>query len=124
MAVWLGLIGSHCGKTTPCKVSGRGLWGRRSLAARLAAAPPESPQRLQTTPELELLVYAKRIKRKRSELVEAYDLGGLENDRIIKVAQKEKAADQRLAEATEMSKPASRLSQQATPAPRKARNTR
>jgi hypothetical protein len=58
-------------------------------------------------PELDFLVFGKRIKRKRSELIEAYDLDGLDDDRIIKVAQKEKAADQRLAEAIEMSKPAS-----------------
>jgi hypothetical protein len=86
--------------------------------------PSGEPAEAADDPELELLVYGNRIKRKRSELIEAYQLEGLENDRIIKVAQKEKAADQRLAEATEMSKPASLLSQQATPAPRKARNTR
>jgi hypothetical protein len=40
-------------------------------------------------PELTLTVYGERINRKRSELVEAYDLAG-------RAAQKEMAADQRL----------------------------
>ena len=50
-------------------------------------------------PELTLLVYGKREKFKRSELISAYQLDGLPDDAIIRVAQKEKAADQRLAEA-------------------------
>jgi hypothetical protein len=52
-------------------------------------------------PELELLVYGNRHKLKRSELVKAYDLAGLSDERIISVAQKEMAADQRPAEAKE-----------------------
>ena len=52
-------------------------------------------------PELTLTVFGNRLKRKRSELISAYDLEGLDDDRIIKVAQKEIAADQRLAEAKE-----------------------
>ena len=47
-------------------------------------------------PELSLTVFGNRLKRKRSELIEVYDLGGLDDDRIITVAQKEMAADQRL----------------------------
>jgi len=50
-------------------------------------------------PELTLLVYGKREKFKRSELISAYQLDGLPDDAIIRVAQKEKAADQRLAQA-------------------------
>ncbi|HAN62623.1 MAG TPA: hypothetical protein DCQ79_01935 [Rhizobiales bacterium] len=42
------------------------------------------------------------MKRNRSELVEAFDLGHLPDERIIKLAQKEMAADQRLAEAKEV----------------------
>jgi hypothetical protein len=53
-------------------------------------------------PELDLLVFGKRLKRKRSELIEAFDLGHLPDERIIKLAQKEMAADQRLAEAKEV----------------------
>ena len=52
-------------------------------------------------PELQLTVFGKRQKFKRSELISAYDLEGLSDDAIIRVAQKEKAADQRLAEAKE-----------------------
>lgn len=52
-----------------------------------------------TDPELTLTVFGNRLKRKRSELVEKYDLAGLDDERIIKLAQKELAADQRLAEA-------------------------
>ena len=52
-------------------------------------------------PELELLVFGNRLKRKRSELIELYDLDGFDDQRIIKVAQKEIAADQRLREAKE-----------------------
>jgi hypothetical protein len=52
-------------------------------------------------PELELLVFGNRHKLKRSELVKTYDLGGLSDERIISVAQKEMAADQRLREAKE-----------------------
>jgi len=48
---------------------------------------------------LTLVVYGNRLKKKRSELIEAYDLDGLDDERIIKVAQKELAADQRLREA-------------------------
>lgn len=47
------------------------------------------------------MVYGNRQKFKRSELIEAYDLDGLSNGRIISVAQKEMAADQRLAETKE-----------------------
>jgi hypothetical protein len=52
-------------------------------------------------PELDLMVFGNRIKAKRSELVEKYNLGGLPDDHIITIAQKEIAADQRLAEAKE-----------------------
>jgi hypothetical protein len=62
---------------------------------------PGAPAAPADDPELELLVFGKRLKRKRSELIEAYDLEGIDDDRIIKVAQKEMAADQRLAEARE-----------------------
>jgi hypothetical protein len=60
--------------------------------------PSEAPE---DDPELDLLVFGKRLKRKRSELIEAFDLGGLPDERIIKLA-KEMAADQRLAEAKEV----------------------
>ena len=52
-------------------------------------------------PELTLTVFGNRLKRKRSELIAAYDLAGLDDERIISVAQKEMAADQRPAEAKE-----------------------
>jgi hypothetical protein len=52
-------------------------------------------------PELTHTVFGNRQKMKRSALVEAYDLDGLSNERIISVAQKEMAADQRPAEAKE-----------------------
>ena len=42
------------------------------------------------------------MKRKRSELISAFDLDGLDDERIIKLAQKEIAADQRLREAKEV----------------------
>ena len=41
------------------------------------------------------------MKRKRFELIEAFDLEGLDDERIIGIAQKEMAADQRLREAKE-----------------------
>jgi len=47
-------------------------------------------------------VFGKPLKRNRSELVEAFDLGHLPNERIISIAQREMAADQRLAEAKEV----------------------
>jgi hypothetical protein len=51
--------------------------------------------------ELERLVFGNWQKIKRSEFVKMYDLGGLSDERIISVAQKEMAADQRLREAKE-----------------------
>jgi hypothetical protein len=50
---------------------------------------------------LTLVVFGERVRKKRSDLVKMYDLGGLDDERIIKVAQKEMAADQRLREAKE-----------------------
>ena len=50
-------------------------------------------------------MFGKPLKRNRSELVEAFDLGHLPDERIIKLAQKEMAADQRLAEAKSTLKP-------------------
>lgn len=50
---------------------------------------------------MELLVFRNRHKIKRSKLIEMYDLEGLSDERIISVAQKEMAADQRPAEAKE-----------------------
>ena len=47
--------------------------------------------------ELTLTVFGNRLKRKRSELVEAYNLGGLPDHAIVTIAQKQMAADQRLA---------------------------
>jgi hypothetical protein len=70
-----------------------------SLFSDSGATPSEAPE---DDPELDLLVFGKRLKRKRSELIEAFDLGGLPDERIIKLAQKEMAADQRLAEAKEV----------------------
>jgi hypothetical protein len=65
----------------------------------IAAAEAKKAQ--DDDPELELLVYGNVIRRKRSELIEAYDLDGFDNGRIINIAQKQMAADQRLAEAKE-----------------------
>ena len=47
-------------------------------------------------------MFGKPLKRNRSELVEAFDLGHLPDERIISIAQREMAADQRLAEAKEV----------------------
>ena len=69
--------------------------GRSQTGLSASEEPP------QDDPELELLVYGKRQKFKRSELISAFDLEGLSDDVIIRVAQKEKAADQRLAQAKE-----------------------
>lgn len=52
-------------------------------------------------PDLELCVFEKRLKHKRFKLIEAFDLGGLPECRIIKLVQKELAADQRLVAAKE-----------------------
>jgi hypothetical protein len=86
--------------------------------AEAAAAPPddggdndvEPEGRSQTglsasedDPELELLVYGDVVKAKRSELVKAYQLDGLPDAAIISIAQKHKAADQRLREAKDVS---------------------
>ena len=46
--------------------------------------------------ELTLTVVGNRLKRKRSELVNAYNLEGLPDHAIVSVAQKEMAADHRL----------------------------
>ena len=47
------------------------------------------------------MAFRNRQKFKRSELIDAYDIGGFDNGRIINIAQKEMAADQRLAETKE-----------------------
>jgi len=60
-----------------------------SLFSDSGATPSEAPE---DDPELELCVFGKRLKRKRSELIEAFDLGGLPDERIIKLAQKEMVA--------------------------------
>ena len=65
------------------------------------ASPGLSVSEPKDDPELELLVFGARHKIKRSELVKTYDLGSLPDEHIIKVAQKEMAADQRLREAKE-----------------------
>lgn len=64
-----------------------------------AAIPEVTPR--DDDQELTLTVYGERLKRKRSELIEAYQLEGLSDEHIIRVAQKEIAADQRLREAKE-----------------------
>ena len=51
--------------------------------------------------ELTLTVFGNRLKRKRSELVEAYNLEGLPDHAIVSIAQKQMAADQRLARVKE-----------------------
>ena len=52
-------------------------------------------------PEMELLVYGNRLKRKRSELFSDFKLEGYSDERIIRIAQREMAADERLREAKE-----------------------
>ena len=52
----------------------------------LGRAPQPTPAP-EDDPELDLLVFGKRLKRKRSELIEAFDLGGLPDARIITIAQ-------------------------------------
>jgi hypothetical protein len=47
-------------------------------------------------------VFGNRITAKRSDLVKKYNLVGFPDDRIIAIAQRELAADQRLAEAKEV----------------------
>jgi hypothetical protein len=61
--------------------------------------PPAGTSQPEDNPESELLIFGNRLKRKRSELVKNFDLEGLSDERIISVAQKEMAADQRLREA-------------------------
>lgn len=51
---------------------------------------------------MELLVHGNRLKRKRSEPVKEFDLEGVDDAGIIRIAQKHIAADQRLAEAKEV----------------------
>ena len=60
------------------------------------AAPSDSGD-----PELELLVYGERYKLPRSKLVDAYNLEGLPDHAIVSIAQKQMAADQRLARVKE-----------------------
>ena len=48
-----------------------------------------------------MMAFGNRQKFKRSELIDAYDLEGFDNGRIINIAQKAMAADQRLAETKE-----------------------
>jgi len=77
-----------------------------TMPAKATAATMMSPwsrgrSGRQDDPELDLLVFGNRHKIKRSKLIETFDLEGLSNERIISVAQKEMAADQRLAEAKE-----------------------
>jgi hypothetical protein len=50
---------------------------------------------------LTLLVFGNRIRAKRSELIQKYDLEGLPDERIISIAQTEQLANQQLAEAKE-----------------------
>jgi hypothetical protein len=52
-------------------------------------------------PELTLLVFGNRIRAKRSELIEKYDLAGLSDGCIISIAPPEQLANQQLAEAKE-----------------------
>ena len=68
--------------------------------AVIAAAEAEKPE--DDDPELELLVYENVIRRKRSGLIEAYDLEAFDNGRIINIAQKQMAADQRPAKASRL----------------------
>jgi hypothetical protein len=50
---------------------------------------------------MDLLVNGKRLRRKRSELIQHYKLDGLSDEHIIRIAQKEMAADKRLRKAKE-----------------------
>lgn len=75
--------------------------GDAQEAKSTPAAPRQDYQAPQEDPELELLVYGQRIRKKRSDLVKDYDLEGLDDAHIIRTAQKEMAADQRLAAAKE-----------------------
>jgi hypothetical protein len=70
-----------------------------TVAGPVAETAPAAPQASAEDPELELLVFGNRHKIKRSELIQRYDLEGLDNVGIINAAQKHMAADQRLAEA-------------------------
>ena len=66
------------------------------------AAPSDSgPRAAGEDPELELMVYGERYKITRSKLVDTYNLEGLPNHVIVSVAQKQMAADQRLARVKE-----------------------
>jgi len=67
----------------------------------IEASPGLSDSEAGEDKELELLVYGNRHKLKRSKLIEAFDLEGPSDERIISVALKEMAADQRPAEAKE-----------------------
>jgi hypothetical protein len=70
-----------------------------TAAGPVAETAPAAPQASAEDPELELLVFGNRHNIKRSELIQRYDLEGLDNAGIINAAQKHMAADQRLAEA-------------------------
>ena len=65
------------------------------------APEPEPDPEPQDDPELELLVYGERYKITRSQLVDAYNLDGLPDHAIVSIAQKQMAADQRLAHVKE-----------------------
>ncbi|MGH6791586.1 MAG: hypothetical protein ACRECF_02470, partial [Methyloceanibacter sp.] len=63
-----------------------------------SGAPSPEPEE---DPELDLMVHGERFKIKRSELIEAYSLEGCPDHVIVSVAQKQMAADQRLARVKE-----------------------
>jgi hypothetical protein len=126
MALMMGSDPSHkiC-KTTPCTVE-IGLSRRDRRAEKMedivksyraerdagpqeddgegepAEAPAEEPvTEPKNDPELELQVYGERYKIRRSKLIEEFNLEGLPDHVIVSVAQKEMAADQRLARVKE-----------------------
>ena len=74
---------------------GEGDSGLDQPQAGFQPTPAQTPD----DPDLELHVYGERKKFKRSELVARFQMEGFPDDAIVRVAQKELAADQRLAEA-------------------------
>ena len=78
-----------------CKITGS-MRAEPAGATESRASPGLADSEPGDDPELILTVFGARHKIKRSELVKTFDLEGLSDERIISVAQKEMAADQRL----------------------------
>lgn len=90
--------------------------------ARPVAGPSASAAPIADDPELELIVFGERYKAKKSELAKRYNISGADDATIIRIAQKELAADQRLSQTRTAPQPApeNHREPEPTPAPTKA----